>query len=225
MEEENCEVVKVVLLGEQGVGKTCIITRYLNNTFDEEEMSTTGASYASKTMLFPEYNKALKFEIWDTAGQEKFKALTRIFYKDSNIAILVYDITKKNTFEELKNYWFSQVKDNAPKNCIISIAANKYDLFENEQVSENEARKFAEENGLMFRCTSALTAEGIDDLFKDVGSKYLDVNYNPNDKKKIDKKGDGDSKKNNDNSTGGNIKLDAKTQNKTKKGNSITSWC
>ena len=87
MEEENCEVVKVVLLCESGVGKTCIIQRYLNNTFDEDEMSTTGAPYASKTMLFPEYNKALKFEIWDTVGQEKFKALARIFYKDSNIAI------------------------------------------------------------------------------------------------------------------------------------------
>jgi small GTP-binding protein len=216
MEEENCEVVKVVLLGESGVGKTCIIQRYLNNTFDEEEMSTTGASYASKTMLFPNYNKALKFEIWDTAGQEKFKALTRIFYKDSNIAILVYDITNKGSFEELKNYWLSQVKENSPKNCIISIAANKHDLFETEQVNEGEVRKFAEENNLMFRYTSALSAEGIDDLFKDVGSKYLDANYKPSGENSGGKSGgkSGGGKKNDE-----NVKI-TKDKTKPKKKNS-----
>ena len=181
MDEENCETLKVVLIGESGVGKTCIINRYLNNSFEEEGMSTTGASYASKTMTFPVYNKAIKFEIWDTAGQEKFKALTKIFYKDSDVAILVYDITRKESFEELKNYWYNEIKDNSPNNCIVSIAANKYDLYNEEKVSEDEARKFAKEKGLMFRCTSALTAEGIDDLFKDVGSKFLDPNYNPDD--------------------------------------------
>ena len=222
MEEENCENLKVVLIGESGVGKTCIINRYLNNLFDEEGMSTTGASYASKTMFFPEYNKAIKFEIWDTAGQEKFKALTKIFYKDTDVAILVYDITRKESFEELKNYWYNEIKDNAPNECIVSIAANKYDLYNEEKVSEDDARKFAKEKGLMFRCTSALTAEGIDDLFKDVGSKFLDHNYNPDlknndvnndDVKKIENKKNEDYNEKREKG----IKIDIKTQKKKKK--------
>ena len=108
---------KVVLLGESGVGKTCIIARFINNTFEDNIMSTTGASYAGKTMSFDELNgQSIKFEIWDTAGQEKYRALTKIFYKDAGVAILVYDITRKESFEEIKNYWYNQIKDFAPKN-------------------------------------------------------------------------------------------------------------
>ena len=232
MDEENCETLKVVLIGESGVGKTCIINRYLNNTFEEEGMSTTGASYASKTMLFPVYNKAIKSEIWDTAGQEKFKALTKIFYKDSDVAILVYDITRKESFEELKNYWYNEIKNNSPNNCIVSIAANKFDLYNEEKVSEDEARKFAKEKGLMFRCTSALTAEGIDDLFKDVGSKYLDPNYNPDDNNNNNNNKENNNNNNNnkdfeniektkddnnDNKREKGLKLDIKTEKKKKK--------
>ena len=96
---QNC---KVVLLGESGVGKTCIISRYVNNTYDEKSETTNGASYASKTLDFDSYNKSLRFDIWDTAGQEKYRSLTRFFYKDAAIAILVYDITRRDSFEELK---------------------------------------------------------------------------------------------------------------------------
>jgi len=220
MDEENCENLKVVLIGESGVGKTCIINRYLNNLFDEDGMSTTGASYASKTMFFPIYNKAIKFEIWDTAGQEKFKALTKIFYKDTDVAILVYDITRKESFEELKNYWYNEIKDNAPNDCIVSIAANKYDLYNEEKVSEDDARNFAKEKGLMFRCTSALTAEGIDDLFKDVGSRFLDHNYNPDVKNNDDKgvkKVENDKNEDNNDKREKGLKLDIKTTTNKKK--------
>ena len=117
MGDEDAKTVKVVLLGESGVGKTCIISRFINNTFEDNIMSTTGASYAGKTVAFEEAgDKAIKFEIWDTAGQERYRALTKIFYKDAAVAILVYDITNRNSFEELKNYWFNQIKESAPKN-------------------------------------------------------------------------------------------------------------
>ena len=117
MAEDNAKTCKVVLLGESGVGKTCIIARFINNTFEDNIMSTTGASYAGKTMSFDELNgQSIKFEIWDTAGQEKYRALTKIFYKDAGVAILVYDITRKESFDEIKNYWFNQIKDFAPKN-------------------------------------------------------------------------------------------------------------
>ena len=116
-EDEGAQTCKVVLLGESGVGKTCIIARFINNTFEENLISTTGASYAGKTMTFDEYGgKSIKFEIWDTAGQEKYRSLTKIFYKDAGAAILVYDITRKESYEEIKKYWINQIKDFAPKN-------------------------------------------------------------------------------------------------------------
>jgi small GTP-binding protein len=116
-EDEGAQTCKVVLLGESGVGKTCIIARFINNTFEENLISTTGASYAGKTMTFEEYGgKSIKFEIWDTAGQEKYRSLTKIFYKDAGAAILVYDITRKESFEEIQKYWINQIKEFAPKN-------------------------------------------------------------------------------------------------------------
>ena len=116
-DDEQAQTCKVVLLGESGVGKTCIIARFINNTFEENLISTTGASYAGKTMTFDEYGgKSIKFEIWDTAGQEKYRSLTKIFYKDAGAAILVYDITRKESYEEIKKYWINQIKDFAPKN-------------------------------------------------------------------------------------------------------------
>ena len=116
-EDEGAQTCKVVLLGESGVGKTCIIARFINNTFEENLISTTGASYAGKTMTFDDFGgKSIKFEIWDTAGQEKYRSLTKIFYKDAGAAILVYDITRKESFEEMQKYWINQIKEFAPKN-------------------------------------------------------------------------------------------------------------
>ena len=116
-EDEGAQTCKVDLLGESGVGKTCIIARFINNTFEENLISTTGASYAGKTMTFDEFGgKSIKFEIWDTAGQEKYRSLTKIFYKDAGAAILVYDITRKESYEEIQKYWINQIKEFAPKN-------------------------------------------------------------------------------------------------------------
>ena len=113
-DSRNC---KVVLLGESGVGKTSIISRFINDTFEEGLMTTTGASYAGKELIFKDFNnQVVKFEIWDTAGQEKYRSLTQIFYKDASIAILVYDITDSDSFEELQNYWYKQLQECAPKN-------------------------------------------------------------------------------------------------------------
>ena len=120
-EDDNVKACKVVLLGESGVGKTCIIARFINNIFENNIISTTGASYTGKTMTFDEYDgKSVKFEIWDTAGQEKYRSLTQIFYKDASIAILVYDITSQESFDEIQNYWYEQIKESAPKDISMS---------------------------------------------------------------------------------------------------------
>ena len=204
MDNGNTKSVKAVLLGESGVGKTCIIARFINNTFENNIMSTTGASYAGKTLAFEEFGgQCIKFEIWDTAGQEKYRSLTKIFYKDAAVAILVYDITRKESYEELKTYWYNQLKECSPSNIVIGIAANKCDLYDNEQVSEDEARKFAEEIGAVFKLTSANTNTGIEDLFKTIGCKVLDPNYSE----------DGES-----NQKKMNIKIDDDKNKKKKKG-------
>ena len=205
MDDENAKSVKAVLLGESGVGKTCIIARFINNTFENNIMSTTGASYAGKTLSFDEFGgKCIKFEIWDTAGQEKYRALTKIFYKDAGVAILVYDITRKESFDEIKEYWYNQIKECAPKNIVIGIAANKCDLYDNEQVSEDEARNFANEIGAVFKLTSASTNQGIEELFKGVGCRVLDPNYS-------------DDSDNSEKKKDSNIKLDEKNTDKKKR--------
>ena len=184
----NC---KVVLLGESGVGKTCIIARYINGSFDEKSESTNGASYASKTICYEKINKTLQFDIWDTAGQERYRALTKFFYKDAAIAILVYDITRKESFDEMKNYWYNQLKNFSGKNIIIGIAGNKSDLFDKEAVSEEEARKFASEIGAIFRLSSAFNNNDNEVLFTAVGNLYLDPKFQDDLKQeKSEKKGE-----------------------------------
>jgi small GTP-binding protein len=173
-EAESC---KVVLLGESGVGKTSIISQLMEQQFCEDQTATTGATFSTKTMEFENYDKAICFEIWDTAGQEKYRALTKMFYKDASIAILVYDITRLESFEELKKYWAEQVKEHAPKKIVIAVAANKSDLYENEKVDESQGRDFAKEIGALFKLTSAKNQTGIEELFKDCGSKFLDPNF------------------------------------------------
>ena len=110
---ENEKICKAILVGESGVGKTSIIVRFISDDFSQNLHSTTGASYASKIMDFNDYGKKIQFQIWDTAGQEKYRGLTKIFYTDAPIVILVYDITKKQSFDEIKKYWYNQIKDNS----------------------------------------------------------------------------------------------------------------
>jgi small GTP-binding protein len=113
---EITEVCKVVLLGESGVGKTCIIDRFINDNFDDNQKTTGISTFTAKTMTFDEFQgKSVKFEIWDTAGQEKYRSLNKIFYKDAGVAILVYDITNSQSFEEIRQYWSNQIKEFAPK--------------------------------------------------------------------------------------------------------------
>ncbi len=175
--EKKAPNVKVVLLGDSGVGKTCLITRYISETFEQNTASTNGASYASKNVNYDKLKKTITLDIWDTAGQEKYKALTKFFYKDAAIAILVYDITQKNSFESIKSYWYEQVKENGEKTVVLGIVGNKSDLYEQEEVPENDAREFAQSIGAIFALTSAKMNTGVDALFEDAGNKYLDPSF------------------------------------------------
>ena len=172
IKEESC---KVVLVGESAVGKTSIISQITKGKFNANEQITIAQTFSTKILDFSETRKKKLFlEIWDTAGQEKYRSLSKIFYNDANVVIFVYDITSEKSFEEIQNYWIKQVKDYAPKKLVLAIAANKYDLCENEKVNEEDARSLAEKNGAIFYNTSAKNSLGINDLFKEIGEKYLD---------------------------------------------------
>ena len=124
---------KIVLLGESGVGKTSIISRYITGKFNKNCESTNGASYSSKTIKLPKLKKELKLDIWDTAGQEKYRSLTKFFYKDASIAIFVYDVTRRESYEEIKNYWLNQLKTfgegNIRKKIFFNIFFNFFFYF------------------------------------------------------------------------------------------------
>ena len=113
---DKIKIFKVVLVGESGVGKTCIITRFIKNEFIYDEIPTIFASYSEKILELKNYDEQIRFHLWDTAGQEKYRSIANIFYKDSNAAILVYDITNRKSFEEIKDYWYDEVKKYTKEN-------------------------------------------------------------------------------------------------------------
>jgi len=168
---------KIVLLGEAGVGKTSIITRYISGSFSQIVMTSTGSSFVAKKIEL-EDKKKVKLQIWDTAGQEKYRSLAKIFYQSAAVAVLVYDITLKKSFEQIKEYWVKEIKENAPEDIIIAIAANKSDDYLNQEVTMDEGKELAKSLDALFICTSAKLGNGIDELFKLSGEKFLNPNKN-----------------------------------------------
>ena len=163
--------IKVTLIGESSVGKTCIINKFCKNIFEEKVESTLGANYSQKKI---EINgRQIRLDLWDTAGQEKYRAIGRHFYKESYIVCLVYDITNKESFEKIKEIWFPELVEYGEKYKIIGLIGNKVDLFLEEQVSEEMAKKYAEEIDAVHKRTSALKGTGIEDLFNELTIKYL----------------------------------------------------
>ena len=115
MEGNNkIKIFKVCLVGESAVGKTSIINRFVKNEFILDEVPTLVASYTQKTIQL-DNGKIIKFNIWDTAGQEKYRSIAKLFYKEAKAAFLVYEVTSKNSFNEIKNYWYDQIKNNIPE--------------------------------------------------------------------------------------------------------------
>ena len=168
---------KVVLLGETMTGKTSLISRLVDNTFNYNEQTTFVASNKSKEIEYPEFNNiTLKLQIWDTAGQEKFRSINKIFYKEAAVAILVYDITNERSFEQLKSYWYQEVKQKGEKNVVFAVAGNKCDLFSEEKINEKQGREFATEIGAVFFQTSPLSNINVNELFREVGKVYLQKN-------------------------------------------------
>ena len=177
--EENLEnkpkSIKISILGNAGVGKTCIIQRFMLDEFSENSVSTRGANYSNK--IIERDDKLFQLDIWDTAGQEKYRSLGRHFYKEAFIVILVYDITVRESFEELKNIWYKDLTKYGEKYTVLAIVGNKIDLYENEAISEDEGRKFAEEVKALFMLVSAKSGDNIENLFNDLLNAYLEPDF------------------------------------------------
>jgi len=161
---------KVVLLGEGCVGKTSLCLRYVQNAFNDKHITTIQASYLQKRLNID--GKRVTLAIWDTAGQERFHALGPIYYRDSNGALLVYDITDRDSFTKVQN-WVKELRKMLGTNVILAIAGNKSDLERSRVVSIEEAESYAAGVGAKHFSTSAKLNKGLEELFLDLAKRML----------------------------------------------------
>ena len=153
---------KVVLIGDSGVGKSNLLSRFTRDEFNLEQKSTIGVEFATKSIQTE--GKTIKAQIWDTAGQERYRAITSAYYRGAVGALLVYDISKHSTFENVER-WLQELRVHAEPNTVIMLVGNKSDLRHLRTVSTEEAKQFAEENEIAFIETSALDAHGVETAF------------------------------------------------------------
>ena len=187
MSQDEEESIKVTLLGNSGVGKTCIIKRYLDDEFSLEEQVTFSANFSQKEVTIGD--KTVILDIWDTAGQEQYRSMGRNFYKDSYIVCLVYDITNKDSFEDLKNIWYNELITYGEKYTVTAVVGNKSDCFEKEEVKEEEASNYAKSIKANYFMVSAKEGINIDSMFKTLAASYLGPEFSAKIKEIINDKG------------------------------------
>lgn len=164
-DEEYDYLFKVVLIGDSGVGKSNLLSRFTRNEFNLESKSTIGVEFATKSIQVD--SKTVKAQIWDTAGQERYRAITSAYYRGAVGALLVYDISKHVTFENVER-WLKELRDHAEQNIVIMLVGNKSDLRHKRAVTTEDAMAFAEANNLAFIETSALDSTGVDEAFRQI---------------------------------------------------------
>ncbi|CAL8083047.1 unnamed protein product [Calicophoron daubneyi] len=161
-EEEYDYLFKVVLIGDSGVGKSNLLSRFTRNEFNLESKSTIGVEFATRSVSID--GKTIKAQIWDTAGQERYRAITSAYYRGAVGALLVYDIAKSSTYDNVTQ-WLRELRDNADQNIVIMLIGNKCDLRHLRMVPTEDAREFAKQNDLFFTEASALDATNVDEAF------------------------------------------------------------
>ena len=164
MESEPISLIlNIIIIGDAGVGKTNLLSQYINKIFNEDTRPTIGADYSIKVHQLQK--KKINVRFWDTAGQEKYRAISKKFYKDAHGVILVYDVTNKDSFDYLQN-WKKEIEENCKENVVVMLIGNKLDLVEDKEVSEENGKGFAKDNGYFFLETSAKKDQGVNEAFE-----------------------------------------------------------
>ena len=205
--EEDFPYYKLILLGDQTVGKSSILNRFMNDTYTEDYQASIGLDFQSKIVQID--NKDIHLLLYDTAGQERFRSLIPMYTRDADIIFLVHDVSDKETFKHIGG-WLNELTNINKEEVIIFLVGNNKELIDGRVVSYEEGEKFAKENGLIFQEISARTGEGFSELFynkllKEIKNKFQPFEKNNNIKKKINKykfEGVGDVKINKENKKG-----------------------
>ncbi|CAA2933904.1 ras-related RABA2a [Olea europaea subsp. europaea] len=171
-DEDYDYLFKVVLIGDSGVGKSNLLSRFTRNEFCLESKSTIGVEFATRTLQVE--GRTVKTQIWDTAGQERYRAITSAYYRGALGALLVYDVTKPTTFENVSR-WLKELRDHADSNIVIMLIGNKTDLKHLRAVATEDAQGFAEKEGLSFIETSALEASNVEKAFQMILSEIYRI--------------------------------------------------
>ncbi|XP_057727756.1 ras-related protein RABA1f-like [Arachis stenosperma] len=171
-EEEYDYLYKVVLIGDSGVGKSNLLSRFTKNEFTLDSKSTIGVEFATRTVHV--HDKIVKAQIWDTAGQERYRAITSAYYRGAVGALVVYDISRHVTFENVER-WLKELRDHTDANLVVMLVGNKADLRHLRAVPTEEAKEFAEREKIYFMETSALESLNVDSAFTEVLTQIYNV--------------------------------------------------
>ena len=164
---------KILVLGDPSVGKSCFLIRYTEDTFQDVYLSTICMDCKYKDVILEE-DKSIRLQIWDTAGQDRFRSITKNLYKGAAGIMLIYDITNRNTFDNVKK-WVNSIKEEVTSKVVIILVGNKIDLDKKRQVQTDEGEQIAEEFDMPFFECSALTGENINSAFETLAKKLVEV--------------------------------------------------
>ena len=164
--------IKLLLIGNTFVGKTLIVQKFIDNTFSKSTVSTIGVDLQSKILDIN--GKKVKYLIWDTAGEDRMKSMTYAYYRGCHVILIVYDVSIRKSFENVTT-WVECVDKFAKSNVLRILVGNKTDLEDNRVISKEEGKKLAEENGLKFYEISAMTLNGLSEMFEDVAREYVQI--------------------------------------------------
>ena len=170
--EQKEFIYKILLLGDSSVGKTCFLMRYTDNTFQDIHMSTIGLDYKLKNVQL-ENGKMVKIQVWDTAGQDRFRSITKNYYKGAHGIILIYDVTEQKSFDNVKN-WMAQIKEEVSERVSIVLVGNKIDDEDNRKISTEQGESMAKDYEIMFFECSTKTGQNIDEIFNNLVKKVVE---------------------------------------------------
>ena len=171
MSSSNADGVKLVLVGDSGVGKSCVIARFAQGEFEKGKESTIFAAFTSKRVSVG--RKSIDLIIWDTAGSERYRSFSNMYFRGAQAVVVMYDVTDSASFGNLQD-WLDELKKNGVTDVVTAIAGNKCDVPDAQRfISPEEGRKFADEHGFLFFETSALTGAGVNELFQSVSAELI----------------------------------------------------